>query len=174
MGVLKEATVDSLLLAALEQFKDEAMDRLLLSALEEHEESGTTQKAKKTPARRFATPKCDEDVAKAKIASVPKKTQTDTRYCHQIWEEWRDSRNSSAASREVVPDDITQMDNTSVQHWMSRFVLEVRKRDSTEYPPILFITSSVACSSTLEEAVLKYTSLRIGPLVVSEQFWTLE
>ena len=72
VGVLKEATVDSLLLAALEQFKDEAMDRLLLSALEEYEESRTTQKAKKTPARRFATPKCDEDVAKAKIVSVPK------------------------------------------------------------------------------------------------------
>ena len=27
------------------------------------------------------------------------------------------------------------MDNTSLQHWMSRFVLEVRKRDGTEYPP---------------------------------------
>ena len=40
-GVLNEATVDSLLLAALEQFEDEAMDRLLLSALEEYEEAGT-------------------------------------------------------------------------------------------------------------------------------------
>ena len=96
---------------------------------------GTTQKPKKTPARRFATQECDEDVAKAKIASVPKKTQTDTRYCHRIWEEWRDSRNSSAATREVVPDDITQMDNTSLQHWMSQFVLEVRKKGGTEYPP---------------------------------------
>ena len=41
-GVLNEVTADSQLLAALEQFEDEATNRLLLSALEEYEESGTT------------------------------------------------------------------------------------------------------------------------------------
>ena len=52
-GVLNEATVDSLLLASLEQFKDQATDRLLLFALKEHEDSGTTQEedAAKTPAK---------------------------------------------------------------------------------------------------------------------------
>ena len=48
-GVLNEATVDSLLLAALEQFKDQGTDRLLLFALKEYEDSGTTQK--ETPAK---------------------------------------------------------------------------------------------------------------------------
>ena len=42
--VLNEATVDSLLLVALEQFGDQATNGLLLSAFEEYENSGTTQK----------------------------------------------------------------------------------------------------------------------------------
>ena len=49
-----EVTIDSMLLAAIEQFKDQATNRLLLAALEEYEDSGTTQKkedVKKTPAK---------------------------------------------------------------------------------------------------------------------------
>ena len=53
--VLNEATVDSVLLAALEQFEDQATNMLqLLSVSEECEDSGTTQKkenVKKTPAK---------------------------------------------------------------------------------------------------------------------------
>ena len=62
-GVLNEPNVDSLPLAALEQFKDQAAleqfedqatDRLLLFVLEGYEDSGTTQKedTKKTPAKK--------------------------------------------------------------------------------------------------------------------------
>ena len=40
-------------LAAIEQFEDQATNRLLIAALEEYEDSGTTQKedVKKTPAK---------------------------------------------------------------------------------------------------------------------------
>ena len=50
---LNEAIVDLELLAALEQFEDQATDRLLLYVLEEYEDSGTIQKegVKKTPAK---------------------------------------------------------------------------------------------------------------------------
>ena len=41
---LNEATIDSVLLAAIEQFEDQATNRLLIAALEEYEDSGTTQK----------------------------------------------------------------------------------------------------------------------------------
>ena len=40
--VLNETTVDSVLIAALKQFKDQATNRLLLSPLEEYEDSVTT------------------------------------------------------------------------------------------------------------------------------------
>ena len=49
---LNEATIDSVLLASIGQFEDQAMNRLLIAALEEYEDSGITQKedVKKTPA----------------------------------------------------------------------------------------------------------------------------
>ena len=50
---LNEATIDSVLLAAIEQFEDQTNNRLLIAALEEYEDSGTTQKedVMKTPAK---------------------------------------------------------------------------------------------------------------------------
>ena len=51
--VLNEATINSVLLAAVEQFEDQTTTRLLITVLEEYEDSGTTQKedVKKTPAK---------------------------------------------------------------------------------------------------------------------------
>lgn len=50
---LNEATTDLELLAALQQFEDQAANRLLIAALEEYEDSGTIQKKDdvKTPAK---------------------------------------------------------------------------------------------------------------------------
>ena len=50
---LNEATIDSVLLASIGQFEDQATNRLLIAALEECEDSGTTQKedVKKTLAK---------------------------------------------------------------------------------------------------------------------------
>ena len=52
---LNEATIDSVLLASVGQFKDQATNRLLIAALEECEDSGTTQDVKKTPAKMLYT-----------------------------------------------------------------------------------------------------------------------
>ena len=56
---LKEVTIDSVLLAAIEQFEDQATNRLLIAALEKYEESGITQKedVKKTPAETLPSTK---------------------------------------------------------------------------------------------------------------------
>ena len=47
------STIDSVLLAAIEQFEDQATNRLLIAALEEYEGLGTTQEedVKKTPGK---------------------------------------------------------------------------------------------------------------------------
>ena len=51
--VLNEATIDTVLLPAIEQFEDQTTTRLLIAALEECEDLGTTQKedVKKTLAK---------------------------------------------------------------------------------------------------------------------------
>ena len=56
---LNEATIDSVLLTAIEQFEDQAINRLLTAALKEYEDSGTTQKedVRKTPAKMLPSTK---------------------------------------------------------------------------------------------------------------------
>ena len=50
--LLNEVTIDSVLLAAVEQFEDQTTTRLLSTALKENEDSGATQKEDvKTPAK---------------------------------------------------------------------------------------------------------------------------
>ena len=57
---LNEATIDTVLLAAIEQFEDQTTTRVLIAALEEYEDSGTTQKedVKKTPAKMLPSAHC--------------------------------------------------------------------------------------------------------------------
>ena len=83
------------------------------------------------PPSRFVVPKAVEE---AKQAAIPKETKKDTAWCAKIWNDWSSQRNSSSASGEHVPD-IANMEITQLQRWMSRFVLEIRKKDGTPYPP---------------------------------------
>ena len=83
---------------------------------------------------RFAVPKTEEEVKQARKARVPKKTQIDTRYCTKIWKTWSEYRNS-VVKNEQVPEDISTLDGDKLQYWLSRFVLEVRKKSGLEYPP---------------------------------------
>ena len=51
----------------------------------------------------------------------------------------------------AISQDISTLDNESLQHWMCRFILEVRKKDGTEYP-LKHITPYLLWSSTLSES----------------------
>jgi hypothetical protein len=114
------------------------IDELLLEAgdaFEVYEQQQGVASNASTPVHgrtRFAVPKTEEEVVEARKASVPKKTQTDTRYCMRLWDEWKMHRNVTSTKR--VPDDITEMSRDELQYWMCRFVLEVRKRDGSLYP----------------------------------------
>ena len=57
---MNEATTDTVLLAAIEQFEDQTTTRVLITALEGCEDSGTTQKedVKKTPAKMLPSSHC--------------------------------------------------------------------------------------------------------------------
>ena len=112
--------LESILLEASDQFKH--------SCLTNADEMGTST------GQRFATPKSDEEVEKARKARIPKNTRANTRYCMEIWNKWSSYRNS-IVDKEHIIEDITSLDNSTLQYWMSRFVLEIRKKDGTEYPP---------------------------------------
>ena len=69
---------------------------------------------------------------KARIEGVPTKTQQDTKYCVGIWEEWREYRNRTT---EANIGSLTQLTTFELQHWLTRFILEVRKKTGEVFPP---------------------------------------
>ena len=72
-----ESIVDELLLQAGDVFE-----------LHEQQQEVTTNNSTLAHGRIwFAVPKTDEEVVEARRASVPKKTQTDTKYCMRLWNE---------------------------------------------------------------------------------------
>ena len=88
------------------------------------------------------------------------KPQADTKYCDCIWNEWRRSRNSFTAT-EVVPEHLPNIDADTLQYWMSRFVLEARKKDGNEYPPntLHHIVESCDTSDKLVNQVWIYSNI---------------
>ena len=113
--------------------QDLGKDPTLLQNIRE-ELSGTRRadSAEPTKRKRFASPKSAKEVIDARKASIPKKTQLDTDYCYRIWKEWRAYRNS--IGQRQVPE-LETMENTEMNDWLCHFILEIRKKDGTEYPP---------------------------------------
>ena len=73
----------------------------------------------------------NEQVVEARKMAVPKRIMQDTQYCVRQWEAWQDHRNLSGPVVPPLPD----MDMHTLAHWLTRFVLEVRKMNGSEYPP---------------------------------------
>ena len=124
---------------------EQLVDSLLMEASEAYErsicESKNTIPQKvasnsQVNISRFAAPKTNEDVDTAVATRVPKNTQTDTKYCVELWRKWSAFRNS-IVDLEKVPEDIEAIASNvdHLQYWLCCFVLEVRKKDGSEYPP---------------------------------------
>ena len=78
------------------------------------------------------------EVVKARLQAIPNRTKEDTAYCIRVWEEWAQSRLDHGV--QVQP--LMSMDDTTLQYWLTHFILEVRMKNGQEYP--LYITWSVA------------------------------
>ena len=70
----------------------------------------------------FAPPKTDDEIARA---SIPQSTQRDTKYCINTWEEWRKHR-QEVSNTHIPP--LTTMHVSEISHWLTRFILEARKK----------------------------------------------
>ncbi len=68
------------------------------------------------------------------MKGVPAKTQEDTKYmyCIRLWEEWCKYQLQTCGDH--IPS-ISKPSSCELQHWLTRFVLEVRKKDGSEFPP---------------------------------------
>lgn len=81
--------------------------------------------------QRFAIPKTEE-IKRARLESIPKKTRQDTEYCVRLWNSWAENRKRNNG---VTVPPLEDLDNDNLQHWLCRFVVEIRKKNGLEYPP---------------------------------------
>ena len=145
--MLEELLSDELL-SAMNSDSDSDNDAILLEASNVYESSQTTQlpapptttttvstsptplpSAKKP---RFAPPKLDEEILEDRKHGIPAKTLQDTKYCFNIWEEWRKHRQQCTGEN---IDELHELSIEMLQHWLIRFILEVRKKDGEVYQP---------------------------------------
>ena len=81
---------------------------------------------------RFAQPLTDEQIMGARQAGIPQSTKKDTKYCVNIWEEW--SKQRQQTTNTTIPP-LATMESSHIAHWMTRFILEARKKSGDPYPP---------------------------------------
>ena len=80
---------------------------------------------------RFAPPKTDFEIVRARQTGIPAKTVQDTKYGISVFEEWSKHRLTTGADIK----ELTDMTKPELQYWMIRFVPEVRKQNGDVYPP---------------------------------------
>ena len=91
---------------------------------------------------RFTAPVSDCDIESRRKEAIPETTQRDTEFCIGVWKEWRQHHIQSSTGSIPLLFNITP---AQLQHWLTWFVLEVRKQNDTEYPPatLLHICSGI-------------------------------
>ena len=87
----------------------------------------------------------DEELEKRKESRIPANTRINTSWAVRAWSEWALERNGMIAIRgetgitlpEVNPDILNITHNEELNYWLSKFVVEVRKKKDpgTFYPP---------------------------------------
>ena len=142
-----EQLLSNELLEWLQNDIEDDIDRPLLAASKSYEKSLLSQtqnlSEKQAPPIKwaqppsnhspmFATPKTEEEICNARAKGVPSKTIEDTKYCVNLWNEWKRDRQETLGGS--IPD-LTELSRSQLQHWLTRFVLEVRKKDGSEYVP---------------------------------------
>ena len=77
----------------------------------------------------------EKEIVLARVQRIPKKTQQDTKYCVGLWEAWEAWSDYRWKTTEASIPAITDLSPTDLQYSMTKFLLEVRKKNGAEYPP---------------------------------------
>jgi len=91
-----------------------------------------------TETSRFCSPITDEDLMTKISNRVPKKTQQSNNWSLRFYQEWARHRNAhpdTVISGRNVPEELISATNEDLNYWLSRFIMEVRRKDGTPYPP---------------------------------------
>ena len=72
-------------------------------------------------------PVSDDEIQRLIDSQKNPNSRKNTKWAIETFNKWRDARDNVQL--------LTEMNSESLNYWMQRFVLEVRKQDGSEYPP---------------------------------------
>ena len=76
---------------------------------------------------RFAAPVGESEIRKLLENQENPNTRKNTNWAYNVFSAWRKERGAGVS-------DITEMDASTIEFWLSRFVVEASKHDGSEYP----------------------------------------
>ena len=89
---------------------------------------------------RFSDPVTVGDLENVRVSGVPGKARAQTSWCTEVWAEWAGARmrlpaaDEEESRHELLPG-FCAMPVGSMNFWLCKFVLEVRRADGEYYPP---------------------------------------
>ena len=93
--------------------------------------STSTTPGPPSTAGRFAAPLTEGEIVEVRQAGIPEKTKRDTRYCLNTYTAWK-THTEKMSNTTITP--LEKMSKQEIAHILTRFVLEVRKKDGSVYP----------------------------------------
>jgi len=88
--------------------------------------------------RRFSNPTSDEEINRLHQGGIPISTIRRNSWGKKLFEEWREQRKTRVLENELFADklncDLMHMDNEALSYWLSKFIVETRKRNGERYP----------------------------------------
>ena len=125
----------------LSQFNPEELDRYVDPSASNTDSTYSYPNFDPDPAKRtspshlrFAAPKSDAELQEARDSAVPKNTAKNTSWARNVWREWTGHRRQCCQPMDCPPH-ILLCTSAQLDYWLSKFVLEVRRRDGQPYPP---------------------------------------
>lgn len=109
--------------------KEDSEDVPNFSLLEEFEIGGNI---KLENTLRFGPPLSEDDIDTIKQSFESKNTRKNTNWSITTFQEWRKHRMEITGA--FIPD-LVEMNEIEMNEWMTRFVLEARRKDGAPYPP---------------------------------------
>lgn len=118
--------MDILMLMASQEYEASVASQQTLAAMDSSDTGGQNKD-------RFPIIVEEEELEEIVSEAIPEKTKQHTKWCYDTWRQWHSHRTASATSIEETPPTLTSMKKEQLNFWLSRFLVEVRRKDGSVY-----------------------------------------
>ena len=96
------------------------------------------ESSNETSEQRFGDPISDDKLKEKRCESIPKKTRENTKWALSVWNDWisyREQKVETLIELYTLPEDLSVVPYHKLDIWLSKFVVECRRKDGKPYPP---------------------------------------